>query len=141
MVPRSKYIVGRDRRVQHVPRRTPPTRFTMSDDVDEGGTNGPSSGGHIPPDVFSRIRHFNTLAMDSIGSLFSALQSSLGGSTDFDSISYNRNLRDSRYDSKMTQKLHGLEEEEEQNTQFRSQDCYDVCNIKTLTAEASQIPL
>jgi hypothetical protein len=98
----------------------------MHNDVDEQH----DSSAQIQPNIFSRIRNFNNLAMNSIGSLFSAPLSSQDGSTNFDSHDYDFDLWNYTYDSETAWTPNALEE----NNQFRVQDYHD---IRTLTAEGS----
>jgi hypothetical protein len=98
----------------------------MHNDVDEGEQHISISDTKLQPNILSRIRNFNSLAMNSIGSLFSASSSSQEGFTNFDSADYAYDLCDNTHYAEDAPAL-------EENNRFRVQDCYD---LRTLTAEA-----
>jgi hypothetical protein len=108
----------------------------MNDDVNDGGSHDSSSDTQLQPHIFSRIRNFNNLAINSIGSLFSAPPSSLGGPTDFDATNYDYNLWNYTDDLQMARTPNALEE----NKQVHAQHYHNVHNIRTLTATEVSTP-
>ena len=99
------------------------------DDDDDSGVQDSSSGAQLQPHVFSRIRNFNNLAMNSIGALFRSSQ--LGTTDGFGSADWDYDLWN---DTEATRTLNSLEE----NNQVHAQDL-DSLNTGSgmLTAEAS----